>query len=96
MVSFWGFVAIFVLGNCLVLALLYAAFPGAQRSIKERALVGMMTTFIIIIGLWVILSGVFYQPKDAVEDIVLSLLGTLMLSATGGAIAFVIYEKKLK
>jgi hypothetical protein len=94
--GFWTQFATFLVLVLGGLTIAWLVFKDSRPSIRERIFTGLVSTIVIMVGLWLLTSGFFIKPESLGQEIVLVVGGTLLLSALGATIAIIMYAKANK
>ena len=94
--GFWTKFAIMIVGIFVVITIAWVSHKGARPDIKERIFTGLVATVVIMVGLFIITSGILIKPETMGQEIILLVGGTLALSALASTIGIILYRRTYK
>lgn len=94
--GFWTKFAVIIVGILVAITIAWVSHKGARPDIKERIFTGLIATVVIMVGLFIIMSGILIQPESIGQEIALLVGGTLALSALASTIGIIMYRRTYK
>jgi len=76
-----------------VVSAVWICYPKDRPNLTQNIFRGLLGGIIMVAGMALFLSGIFYEPKSLAEDLVMTVVVLLGLSALSAAIFVVAWRK---